>query len=146
MQYTYTRTRSYDQNGQFVGAINAAPPTTWTIGLLYDKGRAFSADVNWDHQSSYTVACTQCTEVTGWPAISDAFDWVTASAHYKFWKGFEVYAEGKNLTNSVARSYLNGNPQLPWAPGQLTGESTSGVGYGYSAYGRTFYFGLAWQY
>jgi TonB-dependent receptor len=146
MQFTATKTRSYDQNGVFVGAINAAPPTTFSIGLLYDKGGAFSADVNWDHQSSYTVACSQCTEVSGWPAISDAFDWVTASAHYKFWRGFEVYAEGKNLTDSVARSYLNGNPLLPWAAGQNVGGAVSGTGVGYSNYGRTFVLGLAWQY
>jgi len=146
MQFTATRTRSYDQNGQFVGAINAAPPTTWTIGFLYDKGGAFSADVNWDHQSSFTAYCNMCTEVPGWPAISDAFNWVTASAHYKFWRGFEAYVEGKNLSNSVARTYLNGNPYLPWAPGQLVGASESGTGVGYSAYGRTYFFGLAWQY
>jgi TonB-dependent receptor len=146
MQFTATRTRSYDQYGNFVGAINAAPPTTWSIGFLYDKGGAFSADVNWDHQSSFTAYCNQCTEVPGWPAISDAFNWVTASAHYKFWRGFEVYVEGKNLSNSVARTYLNGNPYLPWAPGQLVGASESGTGVGYSAYGRTYYFGLAWNY
>jgi iron complex outermembrane receptor protein len=143
MQFTATRTKSYDQFGNFVGAINAAPPTTFTIGFLYDKG-PWAADVNWDHQSSFTVECNQCTEVPGWPAISNAFDWVTASLHYRFWGGFEVYAEGKNLSNSVARSYLNGNPYLPWAPGQLVGASESGTGIGYSAYGRTFVLGLSW--
>jgi TonB-dependent receptor len=144
MQYTATKTRSYDQNGVFVGSINAAPPTTWSIGLIYDKGGALSADVNWDHQSSYNAMCSQCTEIPGWPAISDAFDWVTASVHYKFLHGFEVYVEGKNLTNSIARTYLNGNPLLPWAPGQLTGESTSGNGFGYSSYGRTYVLGIAY--
>jgi len=145
MQYTATRTRSYDQYGNFVGAINAAPPTTWSISLIYEKG-PFSADVTWDHQSSYTEACTQCTEVPGWPAISDSFDWVTASMHYTFWKGLEVYAEGKNLSNAIARTYLNGNPLLPWAPGQNVGASESGVGIGYSAYGRTYVLGLAYRY
>jgi iron complex outermembrane recepter protein len=145
MQFTATRTRSYDQFGNFVGSINAAPPTTFSISLLYEKG-PFSADVTWDHQSSYTAYCSQCTEVPGWPAISDAFDWVTASIHYDFWKGFELYAEGKNLSNSVARSYLNGNPLLPWAPGQSVGASESGVGFGYSAYGRTYVLGLAYRY
>ena len=143
--FTATRTRSYDQFGNFVGAINAAPPTTFSIGLLYEKG-PWSADVNWDHQSSFTVACNQCTEVPGWPAISDAFNWVTASLHYRFWRGFEVYAEGKNLSNSVARSYLNGNPLLPWAPGQNVGASESGTGIGDSAYGRTYVLGLAYKY
>jgi len=145
MQYTATRTRSYDQFGNFVGSINAAPPTTWSISLIYEKG-PLSADVTWDHQSSYTYACNQCTEVPGWPAISDAFDWVTASVHYAFGRGFEVFAEGKNLSNSIARTYLNGNPYLPWAPGQNVGASESGVGIGYSSYGRTYAVGLAYRY
>ena len=145
MQYTATRTRSYDQFGTFVGSINAAPPTTWSISAIYEKG-ALSADVTWDHQSSFTTACNQCTEVPGWPAISDAFDWLTASVHYGFGRGFEVFAEGRNLSNSIARTYLNGNPFLPWAPGQSVGASESGVGIGYSAYGRTYVLGLAYRY
>ncbi|MGH8316482.1 MAG: TonB-dependent receptor [Steroidobacteraceae bacterium] len=145
MQFTAERTRSYDQFGNFVGAINAAPPTTFTIGFFYDKG-PISADVNWDHQSSFTSACSECTEVPGWPAITMPFNWVTASLHYRFGHGFEVYWEGKNLSNSIARTYLNGNPLLPWAPGQQTGASESGVGYGYSAYGRTYVLGIAWRY
>ncbi len=145
MQYTYTRTKGYDQFGTDVGAINAVPPTTISIGFLYDKG-PISADINWDHASGYTYACSSCTEVPGWPAIADPFNWMTASLHWKFAKGFEVYAEGKNLTNSVARTYLNGNPLLPWAPGQSVGQSSSGVGAGYSAYGRTYVAGLAYRF
>jgi iron complex outermembrane recepter protein len=143
--FTGTKTKSYDQNGLFVGAINAAPPTTFSIGPLYEKG-PISADINWDHQSSFEYACTQCTEVPGWPAISSRFNWVTASLHYRFWHGFEVYTEGKNLTNSIARTYLNGNPLLPWAPGQNIGASESGTGIGYSAYGRTYVLGVAYKY
>ena len=145
MQYTYTKSKGYDQTGAYVGAINAAPPTTFSIGLIYDKG-PFSADVNWDHASSFQSYCTACTEVPGWPAISDKFDWVTASVHWKFAPGFEVYAEGRNLSNSIARTYLNGNPLLPWAPGQLVGESESGTGLGYSAYGRTYVAGVAYRF
>jgi iron complex outermembrane receptor protein len=44
----------------------------------------------------------------------------------------------------VARSYLNGNPLLPWAPGQLVGASESGTGVGYTAYGRTYVLGIAY--
>ena len=144
MQYTATRTRSYDQNGVIAGSINAAPPTTWSISLLYDKG-PWSADITWDHQSSFAVRSRDSTDIPGWPAISDAFDWVTASLHYRFGKGWEVFAEGKNLSNSVARSYLNGNPYLPWAPGQDIGQSQSGTGIGYSAYGRTYVLGIAYS-
>ena len=145
MQVTHTWSKGYDQFGNPTGAVNAAPPTTFSISLIYDKG-PFSADVNWDYTARYTYYCSTCTEVPGWPAIADPFSWVTASAHYKIWKGFEVYVEGKNLTDSIARTYLNGNPLLPWAPGQLIGQSASGVGAGYSAYGRSFVFGASYRF
>ena len=87
-----TRTTSYDQYGNSIGALNAVPPTT-SAGLLYDKG-PFSADVNWDHAASFQSDCSQCTEVPGWPAISDPFDWVTASLHYKI-QPFQVYGRAR---------------------------------------------------
>lgn len=145
MQVTRTWSQGYDQNGVSTGAVNAAPPTTVSISLIYDKG-PFNADINWDHTAQYTYACSQCTEVPGWPAIADAFSWVTASVHYRAAKGVEVYLEGKNLTNAIARTYLNGNPLLPWAPGQSVGQSASGVGAGYSAYGRMFTVGASYRY
>src|SRR5579863_1296086 len=145
MQYTRTQNKSYDQNGNSIGAINAVPPMTLSAGLLYEKG-PISADVNWDYAASYQYACNQCTEVPGWPAISSPFQWLTATFHYKFTKEFQVYVEGKNLTDSVARTYLNGNPLLPWAPGQSVGQSASGVGAGFSAYGRTYTLGASYQF
>jgi TonB-dependent receptor len=144
-QYTHTWNKSYDQNGNSIPPINAVPPMTLSAGLFYEKSR-FSADVNWDYAASYQSECSQCTEVPGWPAITSPFQWVTASAHYKIYKELQVYIEGKNLTDSVARTYLNGNPLLPWAPGQNTGQSSSGVGYGYSAYGRTYTIGASYQF
>ena len=145
MQYTHTWSKGYDQFGNATGAVNEAPPTTFSVSLIYDKG-PFNADVNWDYTSSYTTYCSACTEVPGWPAIADSFSWVTASAHYRIYKGFEVYVEGKNLTNAIARTYLNGNPLLPWGPGQLVGESASGTGQGYSAYGRSYVFGASYRF
>jgi acyl carrier protein len=96
----------------------------WRVGTkpVNDQRFWFNADVNWDHTSSYTTYCSLCTEVPGWPAIADSFSWLTASAHYRIYKGLEVYVEGKNLTNAIARTYLNGNPLLPWGPGQLVGN------------------------
>jgi iron complex outermembrane recepter protein len=134
MQFTHT-----DSDG-----VNQAPPTTESISLIYDKG-PISADVTWDHTSSYTSACSTCTDIGGWPAISDSFDWMTASVHYRFGKGFEAYVEGKNLTNSVVHTYLNGNPLLPWAPGQSVGQSSSGTGSGYTSYGTTYVLGFAYR-
>ena len=145
MQYTRTDNKSYDQDGNSIGAINAVPPMTLSVGLLYEKG-PIAADVNWDYADSYQYACSQCTEVPGWPAISSPFQWLTASFHYKFTREFQVYLEGKNLTDSVARTYLNGNPLLPWAPGQAVGQSASGVGAGYSSYGRTYTLGASYQF
>jgi len=144
-QYTRTENKSYDQDGNSIGAINAVPPMTLSAGLLYEKG-PISADVNWDYAASFQYACSQCTEVPGWPAISSPFQWLTATLHYNFTKEFQVYVEGKNLTDSVARTYLNGNPLLPWAPGQSVGQSASGVGAGYSAYGRTYTVGASFQF
>ena len=145
VQFTHTWSKGYDQLGNSTGSVNAAPPTTFSISLIYDKG-PFNADINWDYTSRYTYDCSQCTEVPGWPAIADPFSWVTASAHYRFRKGFDVYVEGKNLTNEIARTYLNGNSLLPWAPGQAIGQSASGVGAGYSAYGRTYVLGASYRY
>lgn len=127
------------------GVVNQAPPTTASVSLIYDKN-PFNIDVTWDYTSRYTYYCSQCTEVPGWPAISDAFTWLTASAHYAMFTGFDLYIEGKNLTNSIARTYLNGNPLLPWAPGQLVGQDASGVGAGYSAYGRTYVAGVSYRF
>jgi iron complex outermembrane recepter protein len=145
MQVTHTWSKGYDQFGNPTGAVNAAPPTTFSMSLIYDKG-PFSADVNWDYTSSFQYRCSQCTEVPGFPAISDSFSWVTASAHYRIAKGFEVYVEGRNLSNAIVRTYLNGNPLLPWAPGQTVGGSASGVGAGYTAYGRSYVFGASYRY
>jgi len=145
MQFTHTWSKGYDQFGNSTGAVNAAPPTTFSLSLIYDKG-PFNADVNWDYTSRYTYVCSQCTEVPGWPAIADPFSWVTASAHYRVFKGFEVYVEGKNLTNAIARTYLNGNPLLPWGNGFLVGQSASGVGAGYSAYGRSYVVGASYRF
>jgi iron complex outermembrane recepter protein len=139
MQFTHT------WNSGASTVVNAAPPTTFSISLIYDKG-PFNMDVNWDYTSRYASYCSTCTEVPGWPAIADPFSWVTASAHYRVFKGLEVYVEGKNLTNAIARTYLNGNPLLPWAPGQLVGQSASGVGEGYSAYGRSFVLGASYRF
>jgi TonB-dependent receptor len=144
-QVTHTWSKGYDQFGNPTGPVNAAPPTTFSISLIYGKG-PFNADINWDYTARYTYACSQCTEVPGWPAIADPFSWVTASAHYTISKGFDIYVEGRNLTDAIARTYLNGNPLLPWAPGQSVGQSASGVGAGYSAYGRSYVFGASYRF
>ena len=129
MQFTATQTRSYDQFGNFVGAINAAPPTTFTIGLLYDKGpigRRMSTGIT--SRASLPNA-TECTEVPGWPAITDAFDWVTASLHYRFGNGFEIYTEGKNLQQLDRRAAIStATRSCLGRPARTVGGSDSGTG------------------
>ena len=144
-QVTHTKSTGYDQYGTNTGAVNAAPPTTVSIGLIYEKG-PISTSINWDYTSSFTSVNSQATEIPNWPVITDSFQWLTASAHYKFGKGFEGYVEGRNLTNAIIRSYLNNNPLLVWANGQNTGQSTSGVGFGYTAFGRSYVAGLAYRF
>ena len=144
-QFTHTWSKGYDQSGNATGAVNQAPPTTFSLSLIYDKG-PFNVDVNWDYTSRYILYCAQCTEIPGFPSIADPFSWVTASAHYTIYKGFDVYVEGKNLTNAIQRTYLNGNPLLPWGAGQQIGQSSSGVGQGYSAYGRSFVVGASYRF
>ena len=145
VQYTHTRSTGYDQNGVNIGAVNAAPPTTISAGIIYEKG-PISTAINWDYTSSFRSACSQCTEVPNWPVITESFQWLTASAHYKFTRTFDGYIEGRNLTNAIVHSYLNGNALLVWANGQAVGQSSSGVGVGYTAFGRSYVLGLAYRF
>ena len=70
---------------------------------------------------------------------------MTATLHYAITNNFDVYVEGKNLSNPIVRSYLNGDRSLVRANGEATGQSASGVGAGYTAYGR-YAFGMAYRF
>lgn len=134
----YTRTWSKARvEGQDVGPEAGVAPTTFSINPFYEHG-PISFSVSWDHTSSFTYATF--TEVPGVPAIAKAFDWVTATASYDITKRIKLTVEGKNLTNTIVRTNLNGDPNLIWASGAVgTGSS---VGAGYTAYGRTFTAGI----
>ena len=69
-----------------------------------------------------------------------------ATLHYVITKNFHAYVKGKNLTNSMVRSYLNGDRSLVWANGEATGQSASGVGAGYTACGRSYAPGMAYRF
>lgn len=130
-QYTHT------WSSTVVAGVNVGPeagvsPTTFSINPFFEKG-PISLSVSLDHSSGFTYA--NFTEVTGLPALANAFNWVTASASYEFTHGVKVFFEGKNLTNSIVHTNLGGNPYAVWASG-TTGTGSS-VGSGYSAYGRT---------
>ena len=123
-QYSHAQSKAWVQ-GVYVGQLEGVSPSTASLQLLYESG-PISASVSWDYASRY-VANT-FTEVTGMSNIADPFLWVTASASYEISKNLKVYIEGKNLSDAVYKSYLNGNHNEI---------------YGYSAYGRAFKAGVA---
>lgn len=136
MQYTYMPS---------LPSTADTPPQTFTIGVFFDKRNIpISADVNWNHQSSFYSECAQCTSIPGWPAISSAFNWVTATIFYRLPYGLELDFKAKNLTDSMNTAYLNGNPLLPYSGG-LSGSRASDVGL-YSSFGRTYSLGVTWTF
>ncbi|MBO9602795.1 MAG: TonB-dependent receptor [Novosphingobium sp.] len=135
-QFTHTWSSS-SVEGEDVGSIAGISPTTFSINPFYEKGPV-SLSVSWDHSSSFTYS--NFTEIDGVPAIAKAYDWVTATASFDITSQIKVYLEGRNLTNSIVRTYLNGDPNIIWASGAVgTGSS---VGAGYTSYGRTFTAGV----
>ena len=139
-QYTHNWSKAYVA-GQDVGQLEGVAPATASLGLIYETGK-ISSSVTWDYSGSF-VAHT-FTEVPGWSAETAAFSWVTAQASYELVKGFKVYVEGRNLTNAIAKTYLNGRSDAIWASG-ITGSS-SAIGEGYSAYGRSVLVGASYQF
>lgn len=135
-QFTHTWSQSTVE-GQDVGSIAGISPTTFSINPFYEKG-PISLSVSWDHSSSFTYATY--TEIDGVPAIAKAYDWVTATASYDITRRLKVFVEGRNLTNSIVRTYLDGDPNIIWASGAV--GTSSSVGAGYTAYGRTFTAGV----
>jgi iron complex outermembrane receptor protein len=124
-------------NGQSAGPVAGVAPTTFSLNPFYEKGPV-SVSLSWDYTSPFIYQTF--TEVTGEPAKARHYDWVTGTATYNVNKQLRVYVEGKNLTNSIVRTYLNGDPNEVWASG-TTGTSSS-VGAGYTAYGRTITAGM----
>lgn len=139
-QFTHTTSKAYVA-GQYVGQLEGVSPSTASLGLLYEKGR-ISSSVTWDYAGKF-VAQT-FTEVPGWTATTDAFSWVTAQASFEVVKNLRIYVEGRNLANAIAKTYLNGRQDAIWSSG-TTGTS-SAVGEGYTAYGRTFTLGASYRF
>ena len=133
-QYTHNQSKAYIQ-GQYVGQLEGVSPSTASIGLLYEAG-PISTNINWDYASSY-VAITE-TEVPGMSAITDPFAWVTAQFSYDINDNLKLYVEGKNLTNSVNRTYLAGNRYELYGPG-----GSPQTGPGFASFGRFFKVGIA---
>jgi iron complex outermembrane recepter protein len=139
-QYTHTWSRSY-VDGAFVGPLEGVSSNSASLGALYEMG-PISANVNWDYDGS-SVEQT-FTEIEGVSAYQKSFSWVTAQLSYEFIRGFKVYLEGKNLANAIARTYLGNRSDAVWSSG-LTG-TTSAVGQGYTAFGRTYTLGVSYRF
>ena len=101
-----------------------------------------SANVNWDYDGP-SVAET-FTEIEGLSAYQSSFSWVTAQVSFEMLKDFKIYVEGKNLANAIARTYLANRSDAVWSSG-TTGTSSS-IGQGYTAYGRTYTVGLSYHF
>jgi iron complex outermembrane recepter protein len=136
-QYTHTSSKAWIM-GQFVGQLEGVSPSTASLGVLYEAG-PLSTDLSWEYAGSY-VALTE-TEVPGMSAIADSFQWATATLNYRVNKNLKVYVEGKNLTDAVYKTYLNGNHMEIYGAG-----GTPQTGPGYAAYGRTFKVGVAFTF
>lgn len=135
-QYTHTWSKTVI-DGVSAGPEAGVSPTTASANIFYESGPIL-ASLSWDYASSFTQATF--TEVTGWPAVAKATHWLNATASYQVTPRIKLYLEGKNLTNTVVRTFLNGNPYAVWAGG-ATGTG-SGVDAGYSAFGRTVTIGV----
>jgi TonB-dependent receptor len=147
-QYTHTWSEEYVA-GQFVGQVEGVSPNSASLGVLYEAG-PISANVNWDYDGP-AVAQT-FTEIEGLSAYQTSFSWVTAQLSYELAKGFKIYIEGKNLANAIARTYLANQKDAVWSGGSTAGptssvgDTTSAVGYGYTAYGRMYTIGLSYRF
>ena len=141
-QYTRTQSKAYVA-GAYVGQLEGVAPSSGSLGVLYEAHR-IGANVSWDYDGK-SVAQT-FTEIQGMSAIQSSFSWVTAQLSYEIAPGFKIYAEGKNLANSIARTYLGGRSDAVWAFGAPISGTSSSVGQGYSAFGRVFTFGASYHF
>ncbi len=136
-QYTRSWSKAWVL-GDYVGQLEGVSPNTASIGLMYEKG-PWAGALSCDYAGRFVENST--TEVPGWANIADSFVWLTATASYEVSRDLKIYIEGKNLSNSIFKSFANGRQDTIYSNGN-TGTSSS-VGDGYSAYGRTFVIGLS---
>jgi iron complex outermembrane recepter protein len=141
-QYTHVWTRAW-VDGAFVGELEQISPTSASVGLLYEKNK-ISMNVEWDYDGP-SISQT-FTEIQGLSAYQTSYNWVTAQASYEFLPGFKIYAEGKNLTNSIARTFLGNGQEEVYSNGNTNGGTSSAVGQGYAAFGRTYTLGVSYQF
>jgi outer membrane receptor protein involved in Fe transport len=128
-------------DGQNIGQLEGVASTSASLGVLYETG-PISANVNWDYDGD-SIAQT-FTEIDGVSAYQESFSWVTAQISYEILSGCKIYFQGKNLSNAIARTYLGNRPDAVWSSG-VTGTSSS-VGQGYTAFGRSYTLGVSYRF
>ena len=148
-QYTHTWSKEFI-GGQYAGPLEGVAPNTASLGVLYEAG-PISANVSWDYDGPKVEQTS--TEIEGLSAYQNSFSWVTAQVSYEFFKGLKLYFEGENLANAIPRTYLANRKDEVWASGATTTNlssdsagTSSAVGQGYSAFGRTFTLGISYRF
>ena len=139
-QYTHNWSKT-TIDGQSAGSEAGVSPETFSANIFYESGPLL-ASLSWDYASEFTAA--SFTEVDGWTATTRSVNWLNTTVSYKLTPDIKIYLEGKNLTNTVVKSFLNNNPYAIWSPG-ATGTG-SGVDAGYSAFGRTITVGVGFNF
>ena len=126
-QATHNTSKSYVV-GALAGPLPNVAPATTSLGLLYEKG-PLSTNVSWDHTGAFVVSNNW--QDLGIRAMARPANWVTAQVSYEVVKNLKVSVEGRNLTNSVDRQYL---------------DISFGPPLNYAAYGRAYTLGMSYAY
>ncbi|MCE4556985.1 TonB-dependent receptor [Pelomonas cellulosilytica] len=124
-QATHNTSRAY-VGGVFAGPLENVAPATTSFGVLYERD-GFSGNLSWDHTGSFTVS--NDWQGLGVRAVARPTNWVTAQVSYEIARHLKLTLEGRNLTNSIDRQYL---------------DISFGPPLNYAAYGRSFTLGLSY--
>ena len=126
-QATHNSSKSYVE-GALAGPLPNVAPATTSLGLLYEKG-ALSSNLSWDHTGAFVVSNNW--QGLGLRAMARPANWVTAQLSYEIIKNLKLSVEGRNLSNSVDRQYL---------------DISFGPPLNYAAYGRSYTLGVSYAY
>jgi len=108
----------------------------WSLGVLYEAGR-ISSSLTWDTLAapwSRPSPKSMAGRPTRTPFLGHGASVVRGR------QGLQDLPGGQELANAIARSYLNQRSDAVWSAGN-TGSSSS-LGQGYTAYGRSYMAGL----
>ena len=116
-----------------------------STSLIYEKG-PISADVNWDYTSRYTSVLHHVHRDSGLAGHHRSVLLGDRERSLARFPGLRGLCRRPQPDQRDCPYVPQRQPLLPWAPGQLVGQSASGVGYGYSAYGRSYVAGVSYRF